>query len=110
MARTRRVSFRLRDAALAGMDVPEWSSVVVGGRVVMTPGKGFSVVKPLKRIPPRPDRIRPLAEKIAETLMTGLCGKAGRLVLEMPDGTDGGGWGQPQLIDQIETLLRGEQR
>lgn len=52
--------------------------------------------------------VRLLAEKIADDLMTGMSGKAHRLVLEMPGGKDGGGWGKGPLTDRIEGLLLGE--
>lgn len=69
------------------------------------------MVRPLGgKIPPRPDAIRPLAERIARGIMTGGDGMAQRLVLEMPGDRYGGGWSLGPLADRIERLLRGEQR
>lgn len=48
---------------------------------------------------------RQLAEAIADRLFTGGFGKAQRLVLEMPNMQDGGGWSEACAADQIEKLL-----
>jgi len=47
-----------------------------------------------------------LSEIIAERLFTNGAGhKAQRLVLEMENGSDGGGWCKKTVIDQIDRIL-----
>ena len=48
-----------------------------------------------------------LAERIARVLFrNGLGHRARRLVLELENGKDGGGWCKQAVIDQIEKILR----
>jgi len=50
-----------------------------------------------------------LSERIAKELMTNGAGEeAQRLVLELPDGRDGGGWCKQSVIDTIETILQAD--
>lgn len=50
------------------------------------------------------NRVR--AETIAAHLFTNIAGQvAERLVLELPDGREGGGWGLEPAIRQIEKIL-----
>lgn len=51
---------------------------------------------------------RELANRIAEKLFTNGWGKrAERLVLELPDGSDGGGWCEKSAAHEIERVLMG---
>jgi hypothetical protein len=52
------------------------------------------------------DARRTLAEEIARRLFTnGADQKAQRLVLEMPNGGNGGGWSEKPMADYIERIL-----
>lgn len=52
---------------------------------------------------------RVLARRIAEELFTNGAGQfANRLVLELPDGSDGGGLAFGPAIDRIEKALKGQ--
>lgn len=47
-----------------------------------------------------------IAERIRDAIMTNGNGdEAERLVLELPGGRDGGGWGREALAKQIEAIL-----
>lgn len=49
---------------------------------------------------------REIAERIAAVLFRDGCNnEAQRLVLEMADGRDGGGWGRGPAVDAIEEVL-----
>ena len=53
--------------------------------------------------------VEQLAEWIVSDLFTnGVGQKAKRLVLELEDGRDGGGWGRGPAKDRIETILRSQ--
>ena len=48
-----------------------------------------------------------IAQEIADDLFTnGFGEKASRLVLELADGRDGGGWGKKPAIDRIKDILK----
>ena len=48
-----------------------------------------------------------ISERIAEKLFTNGGGeKAQRLVLELPDGKDGGGWCKRAVVDVIDAVLQ----
>jgi hypothetical protein len=50
-----------------------------------------------------------LAEKIVDRLMTNVVGeKANRLVLELPDLRDGGGWCRQAAVAQVVDILTTE--
>lgn len=50
---------------------------------------------------------RALAEHVVDTLCCNGAGeRASRLVLELPDGRDGGGWGRLAAIDAVAKVLR----
>ena len=52
------------------------------------------------------DTIREIAEAIADSLMTnGNEERAERLVLELPDGRDGGGWCRSSVVSTAENEL-----
>lgn len=54
---------------------------------------------------------RKLATKIIDSIMTnGVKEKADRLVLELPDKRNGGGWSRLPLIDRVTEILNGEKR
>ena len=52
------------------------------------------------------DDYKQVAESIVDDLMTNGNGdKADRLVLELPDGRDGGGWSRSAAIDRVAKIL-----
>lgn len=68
--------------------------------------RDLSTVHTHKRTPPPPPSIKSLARKIAADLFTNGAGEhARRLVLELEDGRNGGGWGELPAADRIAGVL-----